>query len=262
MTEDTNKPPLWILVDGTNAVHRDAYGCGIDKAAATLGRRLDMMDQRWKPAAVVAAFDSGGPTFRHALHPQYKAGRKRLDGIDDAIEAAKEECRKRNIATFVASEFEADDLIATIATAIREDGCQVVIYSADKDLHQLLVLGEITQLVAVRKDGHRLDCSWVTECSLQSKYMVTPRQWVDWKVLVGDPSDNIAGVKGIGPESAGHLLRTCGSIDEFYRRPFAAPLSDRQRVAVLNAKSRLPLARQLCTLRTDAPLPELWKEGV
>ncbi len=257
-----NKPPLWILIDATNAIHRDAYGCGVAKAAATLGRRIDMMDAKWKPSAIVAAFDSGGPTFRHRLHPEYKAGRKRLEGIDDAIAAAKDECQQRNIATFLSDDFEADDILATLTAAVREDGCLVMLYSADKDLHQLLATGEVTQLVEVKKNGKSLDCKFVTELSLQAKHQVTPRQWVDWKVLVGDASDNIAGVKGIGPDTASNILRTSGSLDEFFKRPFAAPLSDRQRAAVLNAKPRIPLARQLCTLRTDATLPELWKEGV
>lgn len=257
-----NKPPLWILVDATNAIHRDAYGCGVANAAATLGRRLATMDQMWQPSAIVAAFDSGEPTFRHALHPQYKAGRKRLDGIDDAIAAAKEELERRNIACMTSPEFEADDIIATITAAVREDGCQVMVYSSDKDLHQILVTGEVTQLLSAKKGVDSLACEWMTACLLQSKYKVRPDQWVDWKVLVGDPSDNIPGVKTIGPETASNILKACGSLDEFYRRPFAAPLSDRQRASVLNAKSLIPKARQLCTLRVDATLPELWKEGV
>lgn len=257
-----NKPPLWILIDATNAVHRDAHGCGIAKAAATLGRRVEMMDAKWNPSAIVAAFDADGPTFRHQLYPQYKAGRKRLDGIDDAIAEAKEELGRRGIACMTSPEFESDDIIATISDAVREDGGQVMIYSADKDLHQLLVIGEVTQLQGVKKEGGSLSCQWMTACLLQSKYGVRPDQWVDWKVLVGDPSDNIPGVKGIGPEAATNILKACGSLDEFYKRPFAAPLSDRQRAAALNAKSLTPLARQLCTLRTDATLPELWKEGV
>lgn len=258
----TNKPPLWILIDATNAIHRDAYGCGVANAAATLGRRIATMDQMWQPSAIVAAFDSDVPTFRHEIHPQYKAGRKRLEGIDDAIAAAKDELGRRNIACMTAPGFEADDIIATIAEVVREDGGQVLIYSADKDLHQLLVMGEVTQLLGVKRHADSLSCQWMTACLLQSRYKVRPDQWVDWKVLVGDPSDNIAGVRGIGPETASNLLMACGSLDGFYKRPFAAPLSDRQRVAAINAKPWIPKARQLCTLRTDATLPELWKEGV
>lgn len=258
----TNKPPLWILIDATNAIHRDAYGCGVANAAATLGRRIELMDAKWQPSSIVAAFDSDVPTFRHEIHPQYKAGRKRLDGIDEAIAEAKAELDRRNIACMESPGFEADDIIATISATVRDDGGQVLIYSADKDLHQLLVIGEVTQLVSVKKAGNSLSCQWMTACLLQSKYKVRPDQWVDWKVLVGDPSDNIPGIKGIGPEAASNILMTCGSLDEFYKRPFAAPLSDRQRAAVLNAKWLTPVARQLCTLRTDATLPELWKEGV
>jgi|GEM_PF-1530371 len=256
------RPPVWFLIDGTNAVHRDAYGAGITRAAETLEKRLVMMQKQWEPSCVITVWDADVPTFRHELLPGYKAGRKRLDGIDDAIAACKEACRRQNIATMDAPGYEADDLLATLSREAREAGYNVVIYSGDKDLHQLIRAGEVSQLISVSRKFGKLDCGWITEDMLKAKYGVTAAQWVEYKMLVGDPSDKIDGVRNIGPEVARQVLNDCGSLDAFYKNPFAAGISPSKRAALMNAKSQMPLLRELCTLRSDVPLPELWKEGV
>lgn len=261
-------PPIWLIVDGTNAVYRDLFGGGPARAADTFSRRLQEMIAWWKPACVITAWDCG-PSFRHDLFPGYKADRSRPEGIEQAIAEAKAKCIDVGVGVMSVAGFEADDLLATLADAGRADGCRVVIYSSDKDLHQCIVNGEVCQLIGckrVKKTGatnqtNHLEFTWRSAKDLQVEFGVTPEQWVDYKCLVGDPSDKIDGVKGIGPQAAGRLLSSCGSIDGFYHNMFKAAVTTGQRAALMNAKSRMPLLKQLCTLRRDVPLPEMWREA-
>jgi DNA polymerase-1 len=260
----TNKPPLWLLVDGNNVVQADAHApnVGVAKAAATLNRRLELLNAKWSTAFAIAVWDCDSPTFRHRLFAEYKQGRKRLVGIDRAIDECKEIFREHAFANMDAPGFEADDLLATLRDEAISDGARVVIYSSDRDLHQLLAEGETSIVKKVRRTGDELSFEFLTAAGLLEKYKVRPDQWVDFKILTGDPSDGIPGIDHIGAVTAGNLLATCGSLDAFFANPFKAPLSDRQRAKIMNAKSRLPMLRGLCQLRHDVPLPELWKESV
>lgn len=257
-----NTPPLWLLLDGENIVHADAYGCGIDRSPAYLAERLRLLDERFSPSCTISLWDTDAPTFRHELFPAYKAGRKRLDGIERAIAGAKDVCHARNIATLSAVGFEADDLIATITAEATADGCQVLIYSTDRDLHQLIQQGHVKQCTKVRRSRGVLSFEMMNSASLRERYGVRPEQWVDFKVLTGDHSDGIPGIPHIGAKTAANVLESCGTLDGFYRYPFRAPISPRQRAAIINAKPTIEPMRTLCRVRTDAPLPELWKEGV
>ena len=261
MTHPT-KPPMWILIDATNIVHRDAHGVGVTKAAENLGRRIEAINQRFDPAAIVAAFDPDGKSWRHSLHEGYKAGRIRMPGIDAALEAAKDVCWRCHVRPFVINDFEADDVIATLTDAAVGLGNRVVVYSSDKDLHQLIREGEVLQLLNMKRKFGKFECEWFNADHMREKYQVTPEQWVEWKVLVGDPSDKIDGVPGIGDKTASNILAACGTLEEFYKRPFAAPISPKQRAAVLNARPKMELTKRLCTLRRDVPLPEMWMEAV
>jgi len=250
------RPPVWLLVDANNQIVTTAYGFRGNALAApaVVNDRLAQLVDRFQPSKTIIAFDSG-ETFRHQLLPTYKSGRTRLPDIDKAIASAKRLFKKSGYTVFVAPGFEADDILATCAKDATEAGCRAVIYSADKDLHQCIVAGEVSQLTrAAAKPNGAFEFSWKTATDLFVSNQVTPAQWVDFKCLVGDPSDKIEGVDLIGAQTAGRLLSDCGSIDGFYKNPFLAALSDRQRVNLINAKPRMDLLRTLCTLRRDVPL--------
>ncbi len=260
------KPPIWLIIDGTNCVHRDFFGVGNDpaKVADTFERRIAEMIDHWQPACVVAAWDSG-PSFRNGIYPDYKAGRKKPEGISEAIAATQLRCTTMGIGKIIVGGYEADDILATLSDEGRADGCRVVIYSNDRDLHQMISGGEVTQLLKVTRvrggNNKRFDFTFRTAKDLMVEFDVRPDQWVEYKCLVGDPSDNILGFANIGPTTAGRLLRDCGSLDEFYKNPFKTGLTDHQRAICFNHKPYLPLLRELCTLRRDVPLPEFWREG-
>lgn len=257
MTQDK-----WLLVDGTNTVYRDFYGGGADQAASMFIRRLTQLIDQFNPSVVVTAWDSGG-SFRNSLYPAYKAGRTKPEGIEAALMQAKEQCGLKSIGMLSVEGFEADDILATLTVEAMYAGANAVLYSNDKDLHQLIDAGRVCQLLKVKRlpgPGNRIEMHWQNAASLFEAFGVRPDQWCDWKCLVGDDSDNIEGVCNIGPVTAKKILQVCGSIDRFYERPFAVNLSKSQHAAMINAKNEIPLLRELVTLRRDVPLPSDWKE--
>lgn len=252
---------FWLLIDGNNVVCRDVFGGGVKKAAGSFEKRLDAIMQAWNPNCVIVCWDSDGPTFRHQLFGEYKAGREPVDGIDYAIRQVKGLCSTMSIGQFQFDGFEADDIIATIVDQVFLE-TRVVIYSTDKDLHQLLVEGRVSQLKRCSKSFDRLDCEWVTASSLKEKYGVTPKQWVEWKMIAGDASDGIGGVYRVGQKGATQLLSTCGTLDKFYANPAKANFGKARTETMLKSRSGLDLYRQLCELRRDVPLDSMWREGV
>jgi 5'-3' exonuclease len=246
-------PPVHLIVDGNNQIVTAAYGArgNASAAPAMVRERLAKMVDRLNPESVIVAFDSG-ECFRHEILPSYKSDRTRLAGIDVAIATAKKQLKKAGYQILVAPGFEADDIIATCAKDAVEAGAKAIMYSADKDLHQCILEGKINQCRKCEvKDNDALEFTWRTSKGLFVEFGVYPSQWVDWKCMVGDPTDKIPGVDHVGRETAARLLAACGSLDGFYANPWKAALSDRQHHAMINAKDRIPMLRELCTLRRD-----------
>ncbi|TWU67276.1 DNA polymerase I, thermostable [Crateriforma conspicua] len=256
MGSRANQPDTWLLIDATNAVYRDFHAAGVDRVATLFRDRVRAMGDLWEPVRIVAAFDAPGPTFRHELYPEYKAGRDRPAGIAAALAEAMAMLLDEGVDVQSVRGFEADDIIATLTAAGTSADARVVVVSADKDLHQLIAEGSVCQLAAVRRDGRALDCKWINARDVEVRYGVKPGQWVDYRAMVGDKSDNIPGVTSIGPEAAARVLRACGSLDDFYLSPFAATLNERQHARMIAAKPTMPLMRQLLTLRTDVPITQ------
>lgn len=247
---------LWVLIDGTNSVYRDFHAAG-DAEAKLFRKRLQAIIEQWGPSRVIATFDAG-KTFRHELFDGYKAGRSKPDGIDDALKAARLACLDEGVDELAVEGFEADDLIATFVDQALEADCRAVIISADKDLFQLLLDGAVTQAIAVRRKRGKLDCDWMTAERLHEKYGVPPQQWVEYRAMIGDKSDGIDGISGVGPKAAAAVLSGCPTLDEFYADPFKASVGQACRTKIFNAKNNVPRLRELLTLRRDVPLPEGW----
>lgn len=255
-------PPIWLIIDATNAIHRDAHAAGVTVAAKQVVKRVNLMIETMQPAVVVACFDPAGPTWRHQIEPTYKAGRSRKEGIDDSLIRARDEFRDAGIMAAECDGYEADDMIATLVDQALSDGCRAVMYSADKDLHQLIREGEVNQLTQCHKRWGKLETEFVTAADLVKRTGIRPDQWVDYKCLVGDSSDKLPGVAGIGEKTAVNLLQSCGTIDAFFRNPHQANVTLKARTLVMNARKRITHLRNLFTLRRDVPLPEMWREAV
>lgn len=249
--------PIWLMIDGNNHVHRDYHAAGIDRVGQVLDARIDNMIGKWNPERVMVAFDSGR-CFRHQIVEDYKAGRERPADIDEAIEIAKEVAIGHAADVLAVAGFEADDIIATWTRMARRAGKKVLIASSDKDLHQLLEKGVVCQLTRFSRSFGSVSAEFINSDRLYEKYGVRPDQWVEYRMLTGDPSDNIGGVQGFGGKTAAKLLQTCGDLSLFFRSPFSADVTDRLRNRLLQAKDTLERLRLLVSLRDDVPMPEYW----
>ncbi|MEO9592249.1 5'-3' exonuclease [Rhodopirellula bahusiensis] len=198
----TEPIPLRILIDGTNMAHRDFHAAGLDRIASITRRRMQAFREQWKPERVMAAFDLSEKTFRHELHADYKAGRTPPPEIDSAIQTCQESLLDSCVDVVSSPGFEADDVIATLTRIALQRGRRVLVYSADKDLHQLITPGSVTQLTACRREHNELRCVWQTDETLQKKFGVRASQWIDFRTMTGDSSDNLPGIARIGADTA------------------------------------------------------------
>ncbi|QDV24409.1 5'-3' exonuclease [Aureliella helgolandensis] len=251
----------WLIVDGNNCYARDAFVNPDGAALATL-RRLEDVRKNMQATRAVVCWDA--PSFRHELFAGYKAGRvEKPAGFNAGLDQVKAEAQAIGFESYECPGYEADDIVATIAAAAVDEGEQALIYSNDKDLHQCLVAGQVSQATAVKRPTPlTLSYDVLTAKQLKIKFGVEPHQWVDYRALTGDKSDGIAGCDGIGPKAAQILLAKFDSLDDFYRSPFAAQIQDKQRRTLLAYREQLAKARRLLRLVVNVPLSSKFYEAV
>jgi DNA polymerase-1 len=179
--------------------------------------------------------DAKGKTFRDDIYPEYKAHRPPMpDELAAQIEPIHDIIRALGLPLIQVQGVEADDVIGTLARAAAAEGRETVISTGDKDMAQL-VDGHV-RLVDTMKDAE------YNHDAVVAKFGVTPQQIVDYLALVGDTSDNIPGVPGVGPKTAAKWLQEYGSLDEIVSHANDVPGKARQPARVLG---HLPMARNL-----------------
>jgi DNA polymerase I len=252
----------WILIDGNNWYARDFFASPAD-AATHFKRRLHDLRNQVEHSRIAITWDARS-SFRHELSSVYKSGRaEKPEGFHRQLaELRNDLATVEGVTTFHVEGFEADDLLATLAHNAIDEGEKSVIFSGDKDLHQCLSKGLVTQIVSVRRDKPgRLSFVAMTADKLVIDYKVNPWQWVDFQVMVGG-NDSLKGCDGIGPKTAAAILQACESLDGFYKEPFKAPITPKLRGNLLAFKSQAESLRRLVTLVDSAPLPATWLDGV
>ncbi len=215
---------------------------------------LRLLDRR-RPDYLAWVHDVG-ESFRHQAYPQYKATREKLTDelqqeFDRSVERIEQILEAFRVPLVGVEGYEADDVIGTLATAAR--GLQVVIVSGDKDFYQLIGPG-IALLNPGRGGPAAVEEHWVDQANASERLGVPPERVVDYLALVGDTSDNVPGVKGVGEKTALELLKTFGDLDAILAN--ADRISGkRAREAVQQYADRARLSRELVTIRRDVPLP-------
>lgn len=212
--------------------------------------------KREKPDAFVACWDTPEPTFRHEAFTAYKAQReKQADELYAQIPLAQEGLRLLGIPSLEQPGFEADDLIGTLATEAKKEGWSVTILTGDRDLLQMI--GPDVTIQFFRKGITQMDT--VTQDNIHELFGLTPAQVIDYKIMRGDSSDNIPGIKGIGEKGAKELIDRYGVIDSIMKaaKDSSTEMTNRQRTSLLEGEKDLEQWRSLVTICCDAPLP--WK---
>jgi DNA polymerase-1 len=198
-----------------------------------------------------------GVSFRQEQYPEYKATREKLSeelqqDFDRSLERVCQILDAFHIPVIAINGYEADDVVATLAQRAAELGMQAVIVSGDKDFYQLI--GEGIALLNPGRGGQAaVEEQWVDQSNASERLGVPPERVVDYLALVGDSSDNIPGVKGIGDKTAVQLLETYGHLDAILASAADIP-GKRPREALQQQSDNARLSRQLVTLRRDVPV--------
>ncbi len=213
-----------ILVDGHAIAYRSYYAfiknpltnSRGENTSAVFGftRVIRQIIGKFEPRHLAVVFDSDQPTKRHSIYPQYKAQRDKMpEELSKQIPVIRELVEAMGISTFTSPGYEADDIIATIALRAQKGDMEVGIVSGDKDMFQLL--SDRINLIRPSKGVNLSDR--VGPEYIKSKYGLNPSQIKDYLALVGDSSDNIPGVRGIGEKTAVKLLLRYGSLDNIIK---------------------------------------------
>jgi len=253
--------PTLFLIDGSSQMYRAYHafrGRGLSNQEGhtthavyvfvTMLRKL-MNDHH--PEYIAASFDLAGRTFRDELVADYKANRAAMpDDLAEQIAWVHEACEAMGVPIINAPGYEADDVIGTIATKAAAEGFDVVVVSIDKDFFQLV---SDAPSGSIRVYDPREDGAWFDEAAVVEKFGVAPARVVDVLALVGDTSDNVAGVPGVGKKGAIDLITAHGSLDALLDR--AGELAQRKYKEALFAHRDAALqSRELVTIRCDAPV--------
>ncbi len=203
-----------------------------------------------RPDYIAVAFDTG-KTFRDELFPEYKATRAKMpDDLRPQIERIRQMVDAFNIPRLEMEGFEADDVLGSIAKQAAAQGLGVKIITGDRDLLQLVGDHIIVNLPEGGKLADAKD--YITDDDVRSKFGVPARLVVDYKALVGDTSDNIPGVKGVGEKTAQALFETFSSLDEIYAHLDQVPPKIRAKLE--ENREMAYLSQNLAQIRTDLPI--------
>ena len=250
----------FVLIDGHSILNRAFYGVPIftnseglhtNAVFGFLNIMFKIIDSK-QPDYMAVAFDVHQPTFRHEMFKDYKGTRKpMMEELREQVPVIKELLQKMNITTVELPGYEADDVIGTLSKKGEKAGMEVDVISGDRDLLQL-ASDHITICIPKTKKGQTTVEEYNTE-GVRKLYKVTPTEFIDVKALMGDSSDNIPGIPGIGEKGATAIISQFGSIENAYDH--ADEISNtRNRNALLNNYEMAQMSKTLATINIQSPV--------
>ena len=251
-----------MVLDGNSIVNRAFYGVSSNLTTRTgqptnavfgfLNILNKLLDEE-QPQALCVTFDRKAPTFRHLAYEGYKAQRKPMpEELASQMPILKEVLSALNIPMYELDGWEADDLIGTIARRDEEAGWDTVIVTGEKDSLQLVTDHTTVKLVSTRMG--RTTTKDMTPETFREAYGFDPIHIIDLKALMGDASDNIPGVKGIGEKTAMALLAQQPSIDGLYANLDQMDVKPAARKKLAEGEKDARMSYDLATIHTDAPI--------
>ena len=255
-----------VLIDGNSILNRAFYGIMGNKMLTTsdgkytnavygfLAILFKVVDDL-NPEYMAVAFDLKAPTERHKLYEGYKATRKGMPNeLAEQMPIVKEILELMNITIIEKEGYEADDILGTLAKRGEKEGLEVTIVSGDRDTFQL-TSKKISVRIPHTKVG-KTEIDTFGEKEIEEKYGVSPKELIDVKGLMGDTSDNIPGVPGIGEKTALELIKTYKSIDKIYNEieSNTDTLKEKLKQKLIDNKDLAILSRTLGTININAPI--------
>ena len=250
-----------MILDGNSVINRAYFGVkplttreGLyTHAIYGFLNILERMEKEEDPDAVCVAFDLHGLTFRHERYEGYKANRHGMpEELAQQMPLMKQVLTAMNIPIYSAQGWEADDVIGTVGKKCGEENWDCVIVTGDRDSLQLID-GHVKVKLVISKPG-QTTASLYDEAKFREEYGFEPKRMVDLKALMGDSSDNIPGVAGVGPKTATDLLLKFGTLDGVYANLEDASIRPKLREKLAEGKDSAYLSYELATIIPEAPI--------
>ncbi len=246
-----------LIIDGNSIINRTFYGIrpltnsrGLHTNAlyGTLNILLKNLDTV-KPSYAAVAFDLPAPTFRHKKYAEYKAGRKGMpEELAMQLPYCKDMCKALGLHVLELAGYEADDIIGTVTLMSENSGGNAYVLTGDRDSLQL-ISDRVTVLLAVNNDTVKYD-----RAKFNEKYGIQPEEFVAVKALMGDSSDNIPGVKGVGEKTALKLIAQFGTLDRVYENLESAGLGNSAKQKMQDGRESAYLSEWLARIDRNVPL--------
>lgn len=250
-----------MILDGNSIINRAFYGIRplttrdglFTNAIFGFLNILHKLEQEEKPDALCVAFDLHGPTFRHLKYDGYKATRHGMpEELAMQMPVMKQVLSAMNIPIYECQGWEADDVIGTVGSICCASGWKCVIVTGDRDSLQLV--NDCVSVKLVTTKAGQTQTTLYTPQTFEEEYGFLPPRMVDLKALMGDSSDNIPGVAGIGPKTATDLLLRFGSLDGVYANIDDESIREGVRKKLIDGKENAVLSYDLATIRCEAPI--------
>ncbi len=250
-----------LILDGNSVINRAYFGVkplttreGLyTHAIYGFLNILERMEKEEQPDAVCVAFDLHGPTFRHLRYDGYKATRHGMpEELAMQMPVMKDVLRAMNIPIYECQGWEADDVIGTVGAICSNNGWECVVVTGDRDSLQLIDENVHIKLV-ISKPGQTTATLYTREL-FEEEYGFEPKKLIDLKALMGDSSDNIPGVAGVGPKTARELLLKFGSLDGVYAHLDDPSVKPKLREKLENDRENAYLSYELATIIPKAPI--------
>lgn len=244
-----------LVVDGTNLIYRNyfVHSYRNTKAGVNTGglygtiRSLQSYINNFNPKQVYVCFDKSEYTFRNIIYPDYKGNRKKTDiELLDQFAMLEDYCKLANIPFIEIDMYEADDLIGSLCCKANSYGLNPYAVTGDRDILQLMDKG--IDVLYLSNNGPII----YGEDRFVDEYSINIDQYLDYKALVGDPSDNIPGIPGIGKKTAAKLLGLYKDLDGIYEN--INNLKGKQKENVIKNKSKAYLFKEILTIKVDLDL--------
>lgn len=247
----------FLVIDGNSILNRAFYGIrvltnsrGVATNAVTgFMNTLLMLEKDVNPDMIAVAFDLKAPTFRHKMYDGYKANRKGMpEDLAQQLPYMKKIIKAMGITIIEKEGFEADDIIGTVSAACADKKIPCTVSTGDRDSFQL-----VNDYVTVRLAKTKGDIYYTPDVIME-EYGVTPKQMIEVKALMGDTSDNIPGVPGIGEKTALSLIKEFASVDGVYENIGSTLITKGVRTKLENGKESCYMSRQLAEICLTAPI--------
>lgn len=252
----------FLIIDGNSIMNRAFYGLSGAKMTNKEGIHTNaifgflntywLMLDKLKPEYVAVSFDLKAPTFRHKLYTDYKGTRKGMpEELKEQMPLIKEVLDAMNIPILQLETYEADDILGTVANKNTLNNIFTYILTGDRDSFQLI---SSTTNIVMPSNKNKTDYTIYTEDLLKEKFNILPSQVIEVKSLMGDASDNIPGVRGVGEKTAYSLIWENENLDSIYKNIDNLKISEKLKEKLVNDKEMAYLSHTLATIDINVPI--------